>query len=462
VGVIGEYGGQRKNLSGIIDVAMMQSLSRGGEIPDFVKDYGLVIVDECHHVPAASFEAVLKHVNAKYVYGLTATPVREDGHHAILFLECGPIRYRVDAKSQAAKRPFDHFIVPRFTNLLPSSVREEAGIQQIFGDLSSNEARNEMIVCDVVSAITEGRKSLILTERTEHVFTLKKILELNCDNVIVLTGGMSAREKREANQRLSELDEDERFVIIATGKYVGEGFDFARLDTLFLAMPISWKGKVAQYTGRLHRLYQGKKDVIVYDYVDIHIPVLERMYYKRIRGYKAGGYKTIIKDVVGEQVNVIFGADDYWEAMCRDLESAAREIVISSPNITVKKVQAALPVLAGKMIGGAVITVITAPGNLKIENHKASIEDSVARLKETGVKVMEKKDVHQKFVVIDEKIVWYGSIHPLGYCKKHDNMMRIEGKEIAVSLLKQYYDNGEAAVRNIVERSVSSQIGIFE
>jgi superfamily II DNA or RNA helicase len=462
VGVIGEYGGQRKNLSGIIDVAMMQSLSRGGEIPDFVKDYGLVIVDECHHVPAASFEAVMKHVNAKYVYGLTATPVREDGHHAILFLECGPIRYRVDAKSQAAKRPFDHFIAPRFTNLLPSSVREEAGIQQIFGDLSINEARNEMISRDVAGAIAEGRNPLILTERTEHVSALRKILEPNCDNVIVLTGGMSAREKREANQRLSELGEGERFVIIATGKYVGEGFDFARLDTLFLAMPISWKGKVAQYTGRLHRLYQGKKDVIVYDYVDIHIPVLERMYYKRIRGYKAGGYKTIIKDVAGEQINVIFSADDYWEAMYRDLESAEREIVISSPNITMKKVQRAMPVLSEKMIGGAIITVITAPKSSKIENGRTSIEDDINRLKDVGFHVMEKNDVHQKFVVIDQKIVWYGSINPIGYCKKHDNMMRIEGKDVAVSLLKQYYDKGEVAVRNIAESSTSSQIGIFE
>ena len=257
--------------------------------------------------------------------------------------------------------------------------------------------------------------------------------------MITLFGRMSTNEKREAVRRLSELSDEEKFVIIATGKYIGEGFDFPRLDTLFLAMPIAWKGKVAQYTGRLHRIYQGKNDVIVFDYVDVNIPVLERMYYKRIRGYKAIGYKTMARNDDGEQINVIFDADDYWMPMIDDFKSANREIVIVSPAITIKKINAIIPVLSAKLIDGIVITLITSPISGINERYRDKIAECAERLKNAGIKVVEKETLHQKFAVIDQRIIWYGSVNPLGFCKHEDNMIRIEGEELAVSLLTQCY-----------------------
>jgi superfamily II DNA or RNA helicase len=464
IGVIGEYGGRKKNLSGIIDVAMLPSLARGDEVPEFVKDYGMVIVDECHHVPAVGFESVLKQVGAKYVYGITATPDRVDGHHAITFLECGPVRYRVDAKSQAAKRPFNHFIAPRFTNLLPTSLHENAGIQRLLNEVAANDIRNRMIVSDVTNAITEGRKPIVLTERTEHVLTLASMLEPVFDNVIILMGNIGVKEKRKVNKRIAELKSADEFVIIATGKYAGEGFDCPMLDTLFLAMPIAWKGKLAQYVGRIQRGYEGKMSVIVYDYIDINIPVFERMYHKRIKGYKDMGYKTIIRDTNNEQVNVIFDTDDYWEAMCVDIKSAVREIVISSPTIMTKKASDLIPVISGKMIDGAVATLITSriDGDCANRKYRTSVCDNLERLRGAGVKIMEKDDAHQRFVVIDQRIVWYGSINPIGYNKKNDSILRVEGEEIALSLLKQNYGKGMIAEKKIIEESMPPQIGLFD
>jgi superfamily II DNA or RNA helicase len=436
VDVIGVYGGSKKNPSGLVDVVMMQSLHKGGDVQDFIKDYGLVIVDECHHVPAVSFEAVLKHTNAKYVYGLTATPVRNDGHHAITFLECGPIRYKVDAKAQAEKRPFEHYIIPRFTNLLPTSIHENSGISVLLNDVAADSRRNKMIAGDVIRAIEAGRKPIILTERTEHVTELSDMLATKCDNVISMVGGMGTKKKREINQQLLDLDSDEKFVIVATGKYVGEGFDFPRLDTLFLALPIAWKGKVAQYTGRLHRIYKGKDDVIVYDYVDAHIPVLERMYYKRIKGYKSVGYKTIAKEQDNDNTNFIYSIDEFYSVFCSDCERAKTEIVISSPNLTMRRVSAMLSVLSSKLVDNVIITVFTRSIEENRENTRSKVSECISRLKSSGIRVTECENLHQRFVVIDQSISWYGSVNPLGYANADDNIMRLSEEDVAIALLE--------------------------
>ncbi|MCL2853746.1 MAG: DEAD/DEAH box helicase, partial [Defluviitaleaceae bacterium] len=243
--VIGQIGGGKNNPSGIVDVAVMQSLVSKGEVKDIVRNYGMVIVDECHHVSAFSFEQILKAANPKYVYGMTATPTRKDGHHPIIYMQCGKIRYRVDAKKEAEARPFEHYIIPRFTRFQkPAHRGEECQFADVYSDIQNSEVRNNLIVQDVISAVEQGRNPIILTERTKHVEYLAAQLAPNIRNVIALTGGGTQKASREALEAVANIPSDEPFALVATGKYVGEGFDMPRLDTLFLAMPISWKGTV--------------------------------------------------------------------------------------------------------------------------------------------------------------------------------------------------------------------------
>jgi superfamily II DNA or RNA helicase len=289
---IGEIGGGVRKPTSVIDIAMIQSLAHGGVVDDLVAEYGQLIVDECHHLSAVSFEAVARHAKAKFVLGLSATVTRKDGHHPIIFMQCGPVRFRIDARSQAAERPFGHRVVPRRTCFLlpPALEQQRPPIQQVYAALAADEARNVMIFNDVLQALEDRRSPVILTERKDHGLLLADRISRFARNVIVLTGGMKAKQRRAAMQRLGGVASTDERVLIATGRYIGEGFDDARLDTLFLAMPISWKGTLAQYVGRLHRLYPVKREVIVYDYVDEAVPVLKRMSEKRARGYKSLGY----------------------------------------------------------------------------------------------------------------------------------------------------------------------------
>lgn len=291
---IGRIGGGKDRSTSNIDIGIIQSLNRKGTVKDMVAGYGQIIVDECHHISAFSFEQVLKEAKAKYVVGLTATPQRKDGHHPIIVMQCGPVRYRIDARKQVALRPFEQVVVPRITGFRVPNM-EKAGIQDIYAALAQDERRNEMIFDDVLKALVDGRSPIILTERADHVEKLAGMLRRFAKNIVVLKGGMGKKQRNEAAARLSAIPGNEERVIIATGRYIGEGFDDARLDTLFLALPISWRGTLQQYAGRLHRFNEGKKVVQIYDYVDKEVAVLNGMYEKRMRGYRAMGYT--IKDV---------------------------------------------------------------------------------------------------------------------------------------------------------------------
>jgi len=292
---IGQIGGGKRKPTGQIDIALIQSLVRKGEVDDCVADYGQLIVDECHHLSAVSFEAVARQCKAKYVLGLTATPIRKDGQQPIIFMQCGPIRHHVDAKKQAKKRPFSHFVLPRYTEFrLPLSLTEQyerPPIQTVYAELANNSARNEMIVNDVVSALKDGRSPVILTERKEHVAFFADCLSGFSKHIITLQGGMGKKAHKQMLEELESIGDHEERILIATGRYIGEGFDDARLDTLFLAMPISWKGTLAQYAGRLHRIHHNKTKVQVYDYIDYQVPVLQRMSEKRMSGYRSLGYE---------------------------------------------------------------------------------------------------------------------------------------------------------------------------
>ena len=289
---LGVIGGGRRKPTGIVDVAIIQSLVRSDEVNNIVADYGHLIVDECHHLSARSFEKVARRAKSKYVLGLSATVTRQDGHHPIVFMQCGPVRFRASAKAQARQRPFAHRALLRPTAFrLPVDIAEESPpIQQVYAALAGDETRNRLIFNDVLSALEAGRSPLVLTARKDHAQSLAERLDRFASNVLFLRGGMGVRQRRSVMQRLAKIPDDEERVLVATGRYIGEGFDDARLDTLFFAMPVAWRGTLAQYVGRLHRLHPTKREVLVYDYVDEAVPVLWRMTEKRVRGYRNLGY----------------------------------------------------------------------------------------------------------------------------------------------------------------------------
>lgn len=295
VGIV--YGGKKKP-TGNIDVALMQSLVRKGVVSDLVADYGHVVVDECHHLSAVSFEAITREAKAKYLLGLSATVTRKDGHHPIIFMQCGPIRYRVDAKKQAVLRPFDHKVVFRRTKfrLARNNPAEKPAIQELYAKLAQDTARNDLIFDDILLALEAGRSPIVITERKDHLDLLAVRLSKFAKNVIVLRGGMGARQLRVATESLAMIPADEERVLMATGRYLGEGFDDVRLDTLFLTMPVSWRGILAQYAGRLHRLHAAKRDVVIYDYVDENEPMLAKMAEKRVAGYRNLGYRAVSQE----------------------------------------------------------------------------------------------------------------------------------------------------------------------
>jgi superfamily II DNA or RNA helicase len=296
IGHVGQYGGGKAKRNGLIDVAVIQSLQRKGAVEDFVAEYGHVIVDECHHLSAVTFERVLREVKAKYVLGLTATPTRKDGHQPIIYMQCGPIRFHLSAKKAAESSPLEHKVFPRITDFGWGRPENETAIQDIYAALIVSQERNDLIVRDLQQALSSGRSPLVLTSRTGHLDYLAGRLGGVCPHMFILKGGMGAKQRKKLAESLAAVPCDEPRVILATGSYLGEGFDDPRLDTLLLALPISWKGTLQQYVGRLHRLHDNKSEVHVYDYADVMVPMLARMYKKRLAGYAALGYT--VADVV--------------------------------------------------------------------------------------------------------------------------------------------------------------------
>ena len=288
-GVVGTIGGGKAKPTGKIDIAVMQSLSRQGEINPIVENYGHVIIDECHHIGAASFDAILKVVKAKYVLGLTATPIRRDGQQPIIFMQCGPIRYTA---AKPANAPHDLVVQPR-SLFMRIDLPPETGIQDVFRHLANDQARTEAIATEVRGAYKQGRKVLVLTERTEHLDAILAALDGQMPTPFVLHGRMSKKQRTAMITDLDELPPEAPRILLATGKLVGEGFDHPALDTLVLAMPISWKGTLQQYAGRLHREHATKTDVRIIDFVDTGHPALLRMWDKRQSGYRAMGYRVV-------------------------------------------------------------------------------------------------------------------------------------------------------------------------
>ena len=423
---IGTLSSTGNKLHGIIDIALMQSCISENEVKPFVKDYGMVIADECHHVSAVNFEQILKAANARYVYGLTATPIRKDGHQPIIFMQCGPIRYAADAKAQMQSQTFQRLLVPRFTPFRPIS-GEDLSYTKVAQQLTEDEHRNLFIVKDVIDSLKEGRSPIILTSRTAHVEVLANLLKSHCPNVITLIGSESAKEKRQKMEYLQSIPSTEPFVIVATGKYVGEGFDYARLDTLFLVSPVAWKGIMAQYAGRLHRDYKGKQDVQIYDYIDIRVPVCESMYRKRLKGYASIGYRIRNKEMFDSlfpTTDIIYDGLNFESPFISDLSQIKHSIVISCPKVKI-----------GRNTGIAERLVNLASNGKDVLLYVKEGSDDTIRLQHQGITVVVNSGLTLHTAIIDKSTIWYGSVSILGYHSLEDNLIRFKNSEIATNLL---------------------------
>ncbi len=440
---IGSLDSTGNSLHGVIDIALIQSCLDEDGVKPFVQDYGMVIVDECHHVSSITFENALKNIKAHKVYGLTATPIRKDGQQPIIFMQCGPIRFSADAKSQITKQSFDRYLIPRFTSYR-SITEDKQTITAMYQSLSEDTLRNDLIVKDICKVVDSGRTPIILTNRTSHVTLLAEKLKTTIPNVITLTGSDTTKDKREALQRLQTISPSEPLVIVATGKYVGEGFDYPRLDTLFLALPISWKGLVAQYAGRLHRENEGKKDVRIYDYIDIHEPVCDSMYRKRLKGYASIGYKTIIKGqpTLFDNVNdiefsinegQIFNGKTYFRPYKTDLGTAKHSVVLSSPKLYNAERNSLVEYLMNLSSQGIEVLVLT---------HTANEQTEYLQRKGLSVKIIPTLSLCT--TIIDKTIVWYGAINALGYTSEEDNVIKVTDNNLADELTNALLSSNSA------------------
>ena len=442
--LIGQIGGGKHTAAGFVDIAMLQSLVHGGEIDPRVREYGVVIVDECHHVSAAGFEQVLRAVPARYVYGLTATPARADGHGPIITMQCGPIRYQVSAKEQAERQGFARVVVPRFTRFALPLTTEKATYGKICEALARDMLRNDRIVHDACDLLAQGRTPLLLTERLDHAKTLAAALRPCCPHVFLLSGRGTAKEKRALLDALAAVPVGQPLAVVAIGKYAGEGFDLPRLDALLLTMPVVWKGTLTQYTGRLHRAAPGKREVLLYDYVDLRVPMLEQQYRRRLRSYAALAYTvrgTAEKPESSEQTAqreaaVFVSCEQFPQRFAADLEGATREVLLCVPSLSARSVQRMLPLLQRlQHKGGDVQVYLPEPAQFR-PDIQPKITASAAALQRAGIPVMFCPDRLPNFCILDQRLVWYGGLNPLGRMPDGESCLRMDAPDVAAELME--------------------------
>lgn len=447
--IIGTLQGAHDSTTGIIDIAMVGSICKKGEYHHRLKDYGMVILDECHHAASDTIVDVLQEVCAKHVYGVTATPFRGDGMEKINYMLLGPIRYRFTSKDRAKEQGIDHWVYPRFTRAVaPRFDNDRMHPNEAYAIIRENEDRDKLIVNDVKKCIEEGRTPVILSKYVDHAKKLYDCLEGCADKTFLLLGNNSKKEHREILQQMDRVQLDESMVLIATGKLIGEGFDFPRLDTLIMATPVAWKGIVEQYAGRLNRDYEGKKNVIIYDYVDSHIPMFDRMYHKRLKAYKQIGYDIYIEDNTllangYKDVNAIFDIDTYLEVAQNDMLSAKNEIVISSPALSGNKVDELVELLKEKQLSGVHIVIVTWKPDAYGYGDSVYWMELQERMRRSGFEMNLVEDYCNHYCIIDKEIVWYGSLNFLGKEDSEDNLMRVCSKHIASELLEMTFGRGK-------------------
>lgn len=443
--VIGKLQGAHDSTTGIIDIAMVGSVCKKGEYHKRLKDYGLIILDECHHAASDTIVDILQQVNAKYVYGVTATPCRGDGLEKINEMLLGPIRYKFTSKDRAREQGIAHLVYPRFTRTVAARFGlDKMHPNEAYAIVRENEDRDNLIVNDVIKCVRDGRTPVVLSKYVDHSKRLYERLKEHADYVFLLSGQNSKKEHREILKQMNGVKPDESMILLATGKLIGEGFDFPRLDTLIMATPVAWKGVVEQYAGRLNRDYEGKESVIIYDYVDCHIPMFDKMYYKRLKAYKQIGYDVYAEGEVEKQrTNSIFDIDNYKEVYMRDLQEAHEEIILSSPAISGGKVDEMMTMLKEKQELGLRIKIVTWKPDCYGYGDSEYWMELQERMRRFGFEMNLVEDYCEHYCIIDSEIVWYGSMNFLGKEDGEDNLMRVCSKSIAEELLYLTFGEGD-------------------
>lgn len=437
--LIGTLQGVHDSMTGIIDIAMAGSLCKKGEYHKLLNEYGLVLIDECHHSASETIANVLKELKAKYVYGVTATPKRGDGLEKINYMLIGPIRYSYTAKEKAKEQGIQHLVYPRFTRTVPPRgvITGKMHPNEAYEIIHNNDLRDEQIVDDVKNCVSAGRTPVVLSRYKDHSEKLYKRLKSYADYVFLMTGNNSKKEHRKILEQMRQVGNDESMILVATGSLVGEGFDFPRLDTLFMATPVSFRGVVEQYAGRLNRDYAGKENVIIYDYVDNHIPMFDNMYMKRLKAYKQIGYQLSGGLKARKQtVNAIYDGDDYRETFNKDLFDADKNIIISSPAISGPKVYELIRMLKEKQEEGVQITIVTWTSDSYGFGDASYWMQLHEDMRKAGFYIKTVEEYCDRFAVIDQEVVWYGNINLLAKDKIDDSIMRVMSKEIASELME--------------------------
>ena len=433
---IGIHQGQKDTTNGLVDIMMVGSVFEEDKVHHRLNDYGMVIVDECHHVAANTITKILNEVKAKYVYGASAGNYRSDGHEKTNILLLGPVRYDYSIKQRNLESGIKHYVYPRFTRTISSS--KDISLQDAYKIIEEDEFRDNLILEDLKKCLEDKRKIVVLSQRVKHAERLFEKINHLCKDTYLLLGNQKKNEQKEIINKLKNTDGQDGLVLISTGQFIGEGFDLPMLDTLFLVMPISGEGITKQYAGRINRKYEGKESEIIYDYVDNNIDVTRKMYLKRLKAYKSCAYSLFDKSDSNTDVSdSIYDSNNYKDAFIKDILSASKEIVISSVSLTSNKIYELADTLKNVQANGVKVKVITYEESIRNDNTRRLklIQD----MRDYGFEVNLVEDVCLKYCVIDSSIVWYGSINYLGKTDIEENAMRIKDKNIAESLLYQTF-----------------------
>ena len=434
--VIGILHGSKNTLTGIVDVAMVGSMHSKGKFNELINSYGMVIMDECHHAASNTYIELLQKINAKYVYGVSATPKRGDCLDKVIYMLLGPLRHRFTALERAQEQGIGHYFVPRYTRVVDTADSKD-DINKAYSRISNSKVRNEMIVSDVKKCVKQGKTPVILTRFKEHAKLLYDALKNEADNVFLLYGDNSDKENAEIRVKLKQVPKNESLILVATGQKIGEGFDFPRLDVLMLAAPVSFEGRLEQYVGRLNRDYEGKDAVYVYDYIDAHMKFFNKMYGKRLKTYKRTGFSIWTGDVQSKQIiNAIYDSGNYTEKFEQDIVEAEKSIVISSPDIRQDKIDRLLLLVKERQEKGVHITVITTEPEEVVYGSVDVCYSLINEMKQVGINVVTKAEVEERFAVIDDELVWHGGMNLLGKVDIWDNLMRIKNHQVAAELLE--------------------------
>ena len=439
---IGRYGSTKKELNGLIDIAMVQSLVNNGEVkPEFtslLKQYGMIIVDECHHVAGDEYQEVLNTVTAQYVYGFTATPKRYDSQDKKMYFQLGDIRYRFSAKDRSREQNIDHLISPRFTPFT-GVINNSNDYNKILDLIITDETRNQLIVHDVLQCLSDGRTPMILTKRVAHAEILASLLTGKADHVFNMAGKHSAKETRALMEQRRNVTDDESIILISTGSKAGEGFNYPRLDTLMLAAPVSWEGSIEQYAGRLNRDYPGKKNAIIFDYVDSNIPMFERMYRKRLSTYRQIGFEVCTTSSEEQVIkNTIFNGINFRDVFMDDICTAERDAVIFSPYLSHQALHGFITKSAEALRRGTVIHIVTLSPDKMEPEYAEDQKRKIMLLRRNGFIVSSTNNMKFDcdYAIIDQSIVWYGNLNILARSDEDNDIIRFTDSSAASTLLQ--------------------------